>query len=190
MTQDVRQWLAEIKKLQQKLLEVQQERDEAYTGAANWRKLYETEAQQRRTEANLARQSLETLKAELQALRSIPQPSTAHHTEDGVAQHAELQQQLAQLTPADLQYRLAEALLECDRLTNLLKEEQEKHGQTRKGLTTALGDTVDLLTKERAVRNGRDEPAPLHNGAGLPGLEGAKTPSLELPPVNPAQSLV
>jgi chromosome segregation ATPase len=189
MTQDVRQWLAEIKKLQQKLLEAQQERDEAYTGAANWRKLYETEAQQRRTEANLARQSIETLKAELQALRSTP-PSTVHPSGDADSQRSELQQQLAQLTPTDLQYRLAEALLECDRLTNLLKEEQENHAQTRKGLTTALGDTVDLLTKERAIRTGHDEPAPSSNGAGLPGLEGAKTPSLELPPVNPAQSLV
>lgn len=35
MSQDVRQWLLEIKALQQKLAEVNQERDQAYTSAAN-----------------------------------------------------------------------------------------------------------------------------------------------------------
>ena len=55
--QDIKQWLAEIKALQQKLAQANQERDEAYASAANWRSLYETEAKQRRTEAVLARQT-------------------------------------------------------------------------------------------------------------------------------------
>lgn len=189
MTQDVRQWLAEIKTLQQKLAEVRQERDEAYVGAANWRKLYDTEAQQRRTEATLARQSIEALKAELQTLRQVPQPSKAEINGDTASHRSELQQQLARLEPSELQQCLVEAMLERDRLTQLLKAEQENHAQTRKGLTTALGDTVDLLTKERATRSGNDE-LPPPTGSSVSSLEGVKNPSLELPPVNQAQSLV
>ena len=72
MTQDVRQWLAEIKTLQQKLTETQKERDEAYASAANWRNLYETEAKQRRTESRLAQQAIGSLKEELQSLQALP----------------------------------------------------------------------------------------------------------------------
>jgi hypothetical protein len=194
MSQDVRQWLAEIKNLQQKLAETRQERDEAYAGASNWRKLYETEAQQRRTEANLAKQSIESLKAELHAIRQASQASKGSLEGDPDSKRSEIEQQIANLDATALQQRLLEALLECERLNQLLKAEQESHTQTRKGLTTALGDTVDLLTKERATRSGGDEPAPSNeaalNGTGLSSIEGAKTPSLELPPVSQAQSLV
>ncbi|MEO1385772.1 MAG: hypothetical protein AAFV85_00190 [Cyanobacteria bacterium J06634_6] len=38
---------------------------------------------------------------------------------------------------------------ECDRLKSLLKAEQAEHEKTRESLTAALGDAVDLLTKER-----------------------------------------
>ncbi|HEY9625230.1 MAG TPA: hypothetical protein V6C78_33215 [Crinalium sp.] len=190
MTQDVRQWLAEIRTLQQKLTEAHQERDEAYTGAANWRKLYETEAQQRRTEANLSRRAIADLKAEIQELRSSIQPNPSPTKDDQASQVSELRRQFAHLNVSQLQEKLAETLLECDRLTQALKAEQEKHSQTRKALTTALGDTVDLLTRERATRTNHGEPAPLVNGAGLTSLDSAKTPSLELPPVSQAQSLV
>ena len=174
MTQDVRQWLAEIKTLQQKLVEARQERDEAYTGASNWRKLYETEAQQRRTEANLARRTVEALHIELQELQRSPQPST-----DGTPdQLTLLKQHLEHLEPSELKQKLVEVLLERDRLTQELKAEQEKHAQTRKGLTTALGDTVDLLTKERAARNGSSKPVSVGATNSLPGasLDSSKTP--------------
>ncbi len=80
MTQDVRQWLGEIKHLQQKLAEAHKERDEAFASAANWRHLYETEAKQRRTEAALMQQSIDALKAELETRRNPSEdysPSTA-----------------------------------------------------------------------------------------------------------------
>ena len=50
MTQDVTQWLDEIKALKQQLVEMRQEREEAYASAINWQQRYETEAQQRRVE--------------------------------------------------------------------------------------------------------------------------------------------
>jgi len=161
MSQDVRQWLLEIKALQQKLVEVNQERDQAYASAANWRKLYETEAQQRRTEARLAQQQIEMLKAELQRLQQLPQPAANNE----LAQFA-IQEQLEQLqNPLEIKETLAKALIECDRLAQSLKAEQADHAQTRRSLTTALGDTVNLLAKERAARETKFGAAAT-NGAG------------------------
>ncbi|MBD2461613.1 hypothetical protein H6G89_11180 [Oscillatoria sp. FACHB-1407] len=191
MTQDVRQWLAEIKHLQQKVAEVCQERDEAYAGAANWRKLYEREAQQRRTDANLAEQTIEALKTELETLKRAPQVT------DTSVDVSVMQQQVNHLNEAELKQKLVDLMLECDRLSQALKAEQESHTQTRNSLTIALGDTVDLLTKERAARNSTESvPVPMNgnthgngNGGGAR-LEGSKNPSLELPTLNQVQSLV
>lgn len=157
---DVRQWLLEIKALQQKLAEVNQERDQAYASAANWRKLYETEAQQRRTEARLAQQQIEMLKDELQRLQQLPQPVVS----DGLT-HSAIQEQLEQLQPTEIKETLVRALMECDRLTQSLKAEQADHAQTRRSLTTALGDTVNLLAKERATRDQTKSGTPITNGS-------------------------
>ncbi len=50
----------------------------------------------------------------------------------------------------DLQAKLITAIKERDRLFQALKTEQENHAQTRNSLTTALGDAIDSLTRERA----------------------------------------
>lgn len=141
MTQNVTQWLDEIKTLKQQLAEAQREREEAYTSAANWQRLYETEAQQRRIEANLARQSIESLHREMQQLQARfgPQRSLATTTEL-------IQSEVEQLTSeADVRSRLAATLAECDRLKTALQTEQENHAQTRKSLTMALGDAINAL---------------------------------------------
>lgn len=205
MTQDVRQWLAEIKLLQQKLITIQQERDEAYASAANWRSLYETEAKQRRTEATLAQRTIDSLKAEIQRLQEIPL------AEDNTEASALIQAEVNQWQNVDdLKVALVKTLMECDRLSRALKSEQTAHAQTRKALTTALGDTVDLLAKERAARprtrqrtdqhssapvnlvsaakNGSAKSSAKHgasngvsNGGSAAQKLEAKTPSLELP---------
>jgi len=147
MTQDVRPWLTEIKSLQQKLDALQQERDEAYASAAKWRSLYEIEAQQRRNDASLAQQTIDALQAEIQQMREFPATGI---DADAVSV---IQQEIKQMVGVeDLQVALVRALTECDRLVNTLKAEQTAHSQTRKSLTTALGDTVDLLSKERTAR--------------------------------------
>jgi hypothetical protein len=156
MNQDVRQWLAEIRSLQQKLAEARQERDDAYKSAANWRKLYETEANQRRTEANLAQQKIAALEAELQEARAASQPIS-----DQPIRTLTVQQKIEQLDLTELRQMLIKTTLECDRLTRALKEERENHLQTRNGLTAALGDTVELLTKERAIRSSNSESTPV-----------------------------
>jgi hypothetical protein len=140
-------WLSEIKTLQQKVAEAHQERDQAYASAANWRTLYETEAKQRRLEANLARQALDSLKAELQELR---QPLQINPSDRSTAVQAEVAQ-VANIE--ELQSRLMQALLECDRLSQELREEQSTHDNTRRSLTTALGDAIDQLNQERSQRS-------------------------------------
>jgi hypothetical protein len=124
MAHDVSQWLAEIRTLQRQLADTQKERDQAYASAANWRRLYETEARQRRSEAEMLRSQL----------AETPQPSA----EAAAATSAS----------APLSERLAELLQLCQTLTQQLEAEKAAHDQTRQNLTTALGDTFDMLKPE------------------------------------------
>lgn len=166
MSQEVTKWLAEIKALQQQLATTQKDRDAADTSAANWRKLYETEAQQRRTEVALTQQKLAALTAELEQFKgeAEPEPELQAPAAQGSTQTAlDIRAELSGLqTPAELQQKLALVLLErnqlqakVEALTQALKAEQAEHAHTRKTLTTALGDTVDLLTKERTLHGGQ-----------------------------------
>lgn len=148
MTEDVQQWLGEIKHLQQKLEAAHKERDQAFTSAANWRSLYETEAQQRRTETALSQRAVAELKAAAQKVHAIS-PLAEPLMEVPPA----IQAQVDSLKTLDqLRQKLTTVLIECDRLTQALNTERTHHEQTRKALTSALGDTVEMLTKERATR--------------------------------------
>ena len=154
MAQDVRQWLDEIKRLQQQLTEVSRDRDEAGESAAQWRQLYNTEAEQRRNDAKLTQQSIDALEAQIEELQNFS-PIAPEGDDAGVAR----QQEVAQLhTVGELKTKLAEVLEERDRaieqikqLTQALKQEEARHAETSRNLTTALGDAVDLLTKAQTV---------------------------------------
>jgi len=148
MTHDVTQWLAEIKALRQQVAEAQQEREQVFASASNWQRLYETEAQQRRTEANLAQQTIETLKQEIQKLQGNL-TSDQGETVIPSAIRAEVEKLK---TSEELRQKLMEVLAERDRLLQALKTEQANHAQTRKGLTTALGDAIDMLSKQQGDR--------------------------------------
>ncbi|WP_206757263.1 hypothetical protein [Coleofasciculus sp. FACHB-1120] len=148
MAHEVAQWLAEIKTLKQQVAELERDRDVALESAANWRQLYTTEAQQRRTEAKLAQQQIEKLASQLRQLQSSPQ-STEDNPGAVEAVRAEVEQ-LENLE--DLKAKLTEAMVERDRLTQALKSEQTNHAQTRRSLTTAIGDTLDRLSRERITR--------------------------------------
>ncbi len=148
MAHEVAQWLAEIKTLKQQLAELERDRDAALESAANWRQLYNTEAQQRRTEAKLAQQQIEKLKSQLRQLQSSPQP-----TEDDPGAVEAIRAEVEQLENLEeLKAKLTEAMVERDRLTQALKSEQTNHAQTRRSLTTAIGDTLDRLSRERITR--------------------------------------
>lgn len=161
MAQDVRQWLDEIKRLQQQLTEVSRDRDEAGESAAQWRQLYNTEAEQRRNDAKLTQQSIASLEAQIEQLQNFS-PIMPEGDDAGVAR----QQEIAQLqTVGELKAKLAEVLEERDRaieqvkqLTQALKQEEARHAETSRNLTTALGDAVDLLTKAQTVPTTKMEP--------------------------------
>jgi hypothetical protein len=107
------------------------ERDRALESAAKWRRFYEVEAQQRRSEAELAEKTIQGLRAELfqlcqlgPAVRAIP----LKYDENRVS--------------ARLKAEVAELQQECDQLANALAQEQQRHSKTRENLITALGDVL------------------------------------------------
>ncbi|MEM8602900.1 MAG: hypothetical protein AAGF24_03555 [Cyanobacteria bacterium P01_H01_bin.121] len=144
MNQDVSYWLEEVQSLQQQLVLAQQERESAHAAATNWRQRFETEARQRRSDAELAQTSLAKLQAEIQYLRGLEAPEE-QATELGFAKLNPTQ--LDHLTSAELMQRVTSLQQECDRLIASLQQEREQHEQTRQSLTLALGDAVDQLSK-------------------------------------------
>ncbi len=146
MSNELTQWLVEIKALRQQLADSFSDRDAAHESADTWRQLYNNEAQQRRTEARLVQQQLETLKSQI---RQIQGEALTAKSDDLQAVSA-IEQELAQLeTVEDLKAKLKEIMLERDRLIDALKTEQASHAQTRKNLTAVIGDTMEQLNKER-----------------------------------------
>jgi DNA repair exonuclease SbcCD ATPase subunit len=149
MSDQITQWLTQIKELKQQLAEIQRDRNEAYASADNWRQLYNTEAQQRRTETKLAQQQVESLKSELRNLQGETPTSQVGEAEAASA----IEQELANLeTTAELKAKLKEVIIERNRLIDTLKTEQANHAQTRKSLTAVIGDTIDQLAKERGTK--------------------------------------
>lgn len=197
MIQEVKQWIDEIQILQKKLAEAAQEREEAFASAAKWRSLYETEAKQRRNEASLARQNANLLKIEVQQLQELPavgfEGNPKIHTEDRTPETQQTFSQIGKSSDSveDLKAKLTQAWVERDRLIQALKAEQANHAQTRYALTTALGDTIENLTQERATRH-KHEQAEVQRQTVIITHETVqplpKNPSLALPPTNLAQS--
>ncbi|NET58233.1 MAG: hypothetical protein F6K47_19375 [Symploca sp. SIO2E6] len=154
MSNDVRQWLTQIKELKQQLADSIRDRDAADESAANWRQLYNTEAQQRRTEARLAQQEIENLKAQIWQL----QGESAKLQSDTAEATSVIEEELNKLqTVVELRVKLKEVMLESDRLAEALKTEQANHAQTRKSLTAVIGDTIDQLAKERRTEGSQPE---------------------------------
>ncbi len=143
------QWLTEIQTLKQQLAKLQQERDAAWESAQKWRQLYNTEAEQRRIDTQLSQQAIASLKADLHKLQGIETGTLPATPVTGIQEEIEHLQSVE-----ELQAKLIAAIKERDRLSQALKTEQDNHAQTRKSLTTALGDAIDSLTRERAARAG------------------------------------
>lgn len=148
MTQDITRWLTEIRTLQQQLAATCQERDQAYKSASNWRQLYESEARQRREEAEKLHSMLTTLRTELAKLRG-----QAREPVQSAAGAGELlaDAEVGVDTLEGLRTQLEKALQQCDRLQKALVAEQADHAETRKTLTTALGETIDALSPNSAA---------------------------------------
>ncbi|BAY62471.1 MULTISPECIES: hypothetical protein [Calothrix] len=148
MSQDLTtQWLNEIQSLRDQVAAIERDRDAAWESAQKWRKLYNTEAEQRRTDTQLSQQAIASLKAELQKLQGLDTGALP----DATAVTA-IQQEIAQLESVEeLKSKLLTVIQERDRLLQALKTEQDNHAQTRNNLTTALGDAIDGWTRERVA---------------------------------------
>lgn len=144
MVNEVSQWLAEIQTLQQQLKILGQERDQAYASAANWRRLYESESEQRRNDSERSQTRIRALANQLNVFQQAPVTGEAS---------SDLERVLADVNQVEsvdeLRSQLTEALTLCDQLSNALNAEQVAHEETRQSLTTALGDTIDLLAKDQ-----------------------------------------
>jgi chromosome segregation ATPase len=146
MSDEVVQWLGEIRSLKEQSAKLQQERDQLKESEANWRNLYATEAQQRRTDAKLAQQQLEQLKSQLSELTLTRQIKKSNSSKAKMI----LEEELNGLDTLEaLKEKLLEVMQERDDLRENLQQEQENHEQTRKSLTAVIGETVDQLAKER-----------------------------------------
>ncbi|MBD2355672.1 hypothetical protein H6G41_13770 [Tolypothrix sp. FACHB-123] len=146
MSQDLTtQWLTEIQSLREQVAAIERDRDAAWESAQKWRKLYNTEAEQRRTDTQLSQQAIASLKAELHKVQGLDTGALP----DATAVTA-IQQEIAQLESVEeLKTKLVKVIQERDRLLQALKTEQDNHAQTRNNLTTALGDAIDGWTRER-----------------------------------------
>lgn len=131
MSQDLTQWIMEVRTLQRQLADTQKERDQAYNSAANWRRLYETEARQRREDSVAFQAQIDALQQRLDA-----DPGAALEKDLDLSTINSLQ---------GLQQRLDGLVQQCQDLTQQLQAERAAHAQTRQTLTAALGDTFDAL---------------------------------------------
>ena len=146
----------QIKILQQQLIQAEQERDRAYGREANWHKLYETEARQRRQEAQLAQETIGELKGKIQELQGHL-PDDSPMAEEAIC-HDAIAQQIEQLQiPAELKQKLLDALGERDRLALALQAEKEQHARTKQSLTSALVDAIEQLNKNRVQKQATSE---------------------------------
>ena len=151
MDNNVAQWIGEIQSLQQQLARVKQELAAARASAEHWRSLYTTEAQQRRDQVHAAQTQIEQLQTRIAQEQNPPKPSPAN-----LLNAAE--QEVEQLPPDRLKPKLIDRTVECERLLQelaglreALKTERENHAKTRTDLTTALGDTVSLISSAKAT---------------------------------------
>lgn len=150
--EQVTQWITEIQTLKQQVADLKRDRDGAYQAADAWQARYTTEAQQRRADREQFQQQQAQLRAEVDRLRGNPDGLLDELAPIGPAGDAPA---LPMADPATL----AEAQIECRQLreqlaqlVRTLQAEREAHDRTRHDLTTALGDAIDALERERQRR--------------------------------------
>jgi chromosome segregation ATPase len=144
MSEEVMQWLAEIRTLKQELAQAESDRNAAMESAAHWRKLYNIEARQRREEAQSARAQSQQLQARLEEFVEETRSVSVADLD------ASIRAELEALDSSDaLKEKLIAVIQERDRALESLKTEQENHIETRRSLTAVIGDTIDQLTRMR-----------------------------------------
>ncbi|AFY39083.1 hypothetical protein Lepto7376_2826 [[Leptolyngbya] sp. PCC 7376] len=142
MSEAVVQWLGEINRLKQQLATLQQELQTSQKNEASWRQRYTEEAQQRRTEARLAKEQFEQIQLTMRTLQQDAQLTP------GQLDNPELEQEIKAIADLEeLQERLISTEKERHQALADLAAEQEAHEQTRKSLTSVINDTIEQLGK-------------------------------------------
>jgi hypothetical protein len=136
---EVVQWLNEVKLLQQQIKDLNAELITAAQNADAWRSRYETEGQQRRSESASAQATIEKLTTQIEQLLAQPKLSTE------LGDNAIALQIKGLNNMNDLQSKLFEVWTDRDKVIAALKLEQIAHEKTRKDLTMALADAMDVL---------------------------------------------
>jgi chromosome segregation ATPase len=142
MSQEVVQWLNEIKTLQQQVADLQGQLAEANDSGDRWRARYDAEAQQHRTALTQSQSQLSQAQSQLSQAQNPVNPETL--TIDSATSA-----RLDRLTPEGLKQKLIEIWAERDQMEFALKAERIAHDQTRKDLTTALADAMEVLSKAK-----------------------------------------
>ncbi len=146
------QWLNEVKSLQQQVRDLTSELSAAQQNADSWRSRYETEGQQRRNDVTTRQNQINKLQAEIAQLRTQPEFSTTL-SDDAIAL------QINGITSMSaLQDKLFEVWTDRDNVLTALKKEQLAHEKTKKDLTMALADAMDVLTPKN--KNNSAQPTP------------------------------
>ena len=140
MSEAVVQWLGEINRLKQQLGTLQQELQTSQKNEASWRQRYTEEAQQRRTEARLAKEQFDQIELTVRNLQQQAQLAP------GQIDNPELEQEILAIADIELlQQKLLTASQERNQALTDLAAEREAHEQTRKSLTSVINDTIEQL---------------------------------------------
>ena len=114
---------------------LRKERDRALGDAAKWRQRYETEAQQRRTETELADKTIRDLRTEVQQLcqlgQTVVRPVASSLPPVAVGNDKQ-----------NVATELSRLALARDELALALAQEQQHHARTRENLISALGEAL------------------------------------------------
>lgn len=143
-SKNVVQWLNEVKLLQQQIKDLNLELINATQTADAWRSRYEIEGQQRRAESSQAQATIAQLTEQVTQLLAKPELST-ELGDDSIALQIK-----GLINLSDLQAKLFEVWTERDKAIAALKAEQSAHEKTKKDLTMALADAMDVLTPKKA----------------------------------------
>jgi uncharacterized protein YlxW (UPF0749 family) len=142
-SKQVVQWLNEVKSLQQQVQDLTIELGAAQQSANSWRSRYETEGQQRRSDVTTRQDQINKLQTEIAQLRTKPEFSTTLSDDAIVLQINGITSMTA------LQGKLFEVWTDRDNVLAALKKEQLAHEKTKKDLTMALADAMDVLTAKK-----------------------------------------
>ena len=192
MSQDVSYWLDEVKSLKNQLALARQDLDAAYASSSRWRELYNKEAEQRRLQVKQLQEKIEELEAQVEERQHVDRSPERETNVFGT-----LEQELEKLgASSELKIKLERAIRERDiaheeirQLREALAAERAARAETRKNLTAALADTVELLKKTEANQGISKSRVSLPATSKAPEeserlLAESKNPLLRLPPLD------